>query len=126
MTESGIQILDVRKHVSKLLGELHHGIATLPASLPEGKRDGPLSVYLPDFSIDEEEGPYFSFNCAWAHAFQKPNNEKSKLIVCGKYGLKVAHSFASHFANVNGIEAHNGLGLIVLRLQQLLKLISDV
>ena len=83
-------------------------------------------MHLSDFSIDEEEGPYFFFNRAWELAFQRPNNEKPKLIVHGKYGLKVAHSFASHFANVNGIEIHNGLGLIILQLQQLLKLISDV
>ncbi|KIK74904.1 hypothetical protein PAXRUDRAFT_174357 [Paxillus rubicundulus Ve08.2h10] len=107
-------ITDARKHVSKMLGELRHAIATLLVSLPEGKKDGPLYMHLSDFSVDEEEGPYFSFNRAWELAFQRPKNEKPKLIVHGKYGLKVAHSFASHFANLNGIEAHNDLGLIVI------------
>ena len=59
-------------HVSQLLTRLNTAIVSLPCSLSEGAGDGPISKYLTDLSMDEDEGPYFSSNQAWEHVFQKP------------------------------------------------------
>ena len=68
-------------HVSQLLTRLNTAIVSLPCSLPEGASDGPISKYLIDLSVDEDEGPYFSFNQAWECVFQKPEQERAKLVV---------------------------------------------
>jgi hypothetical protein len=54
-----------RKQLAQSLAELHSIIARLPDSLPEAADDGLLGKHLRGFSIDEEEGPFFSFNRAW-------------------------------------------------------------
>ncbi|KAG0691648.1 hypothetical protein DFH29DRAFT_1010523 [Suillus ampliporus] len=72
--------------LSQSLLSLHNAIAALSPTIPEAKEDGPLTTYLCDFDVNEEEGPFYSFNRSW--------------------------DFASHFDRVPRIKAHSGLTLL--------------
>jgi len=110
----------------ELLNQLKKAVANLPMSIPEGDPSGPIATYLSDFSIDKEEGPFYSFNRAWERAFQQPEDERRKLIVRGKYGLQVAVAFVAYFLQAEGIEEHNAHNLVADRIENLLQLIHDV
>jgi hypothetical protein len=75
------QLAEQRKQLSQSLTDLHSIIAGLPGSLPEAAEDGPISHHLCDFNVDEDEGPFFSFNCAWECVFQCSENEQQKLVM---------------------------------------------
>lgn len=121
-----ITSMTISNSMDQLLLDLQNAITGLPFTLPEGTEDGPLAMHLCDFEVDEEEGPFYSFNRSWERAFQRNNAKKKKLVVHGKYGLQLAHNFMSHFARVPGIEANNGLTLIKARVEALLSLIYEV
>ncbi|KAG1754910.1 uncharacterized protein EDB91DRAFT_1242132 [Suillus paluster] len=107
------QLSEQQKQLAQLLADLHSVIAGLPSSLPEAAEDGPISHHLRDFSIDEDEGPFYSFNRAWERVFQK-------------HGVILAHDFAVHFSALPNIEQHNGLNLMNECIKALIKLLHDV
>ncbi|KAG1801224.1 uncharacterized protein BJ212DRAFT_1305098 [Suillus subaureus] len=51
--------------LSWLFIDLQNVITNLPMTMPEGTEDGPLAMHLCDFKVDEEEGPFYSFNRSW-------------------------------------------------------------
>ncbi|KIJ11362.1 hypothetical protein PAXINDRAFT_15759 [Paxillus involutus ATCC 200175] len=114
------------KLVSQLLDQLKEVANSLPTTLPDGTKDGPIAIHLSNLSVDEEEGPFYSFNRAWELVFQCTDTEKRKLIVRRKYGLKMVHSFTTHFVKLKGIEANGNLVLIAEHLKTLLQLITEV
>ncbi|KAG1781479.1 hypothetical protein EV702DRAFT_1041989 [Suillus placidus] len=64
----------------QLLANLQNAITGLSLTVPEGTEDSPLVTHLCDFDVDEEEGPFYSFNHSWEQAFQHNDDEKKKLI----------------------------------------------
>ncbi|KIJ12670.1 hypothetical protein PAXINDRAFT_14433 [Paxillus involutus ATCC 200175] len=114
------------KLVSQLLDQLKEVANSLPTTLPDGTKDGPIAIHLSNLSVDEEKGPFYSFNWAWELVFQRTDAEKRKLIVRGKYGLKMDHSFTTHFVKLKGIEANGNIVLIAEHLKTLLQLITEV
>lgn len=120
------QLAEQRKQLSQSLTDLHSVIAGLPGSLPEAAEDGLISHHLRDFSVDEDEGPFFSFNRAWERVFQCSENEQQKLVMRGKHGVILAYNFAVHFAALPNIERHDGLNLMNERIKTLIKLLRDV
>jgi hypothetical protein len=122
MTGSG----NLQEELTQLLTALEGYIKCLPTSLPEGSGDGLIATYLCDHSVDDEEGLFFSFNRSWECVFQRNPAEQEKLIVRGKYGLQLVHSFCVYYAQVLGIADNNGLGLMIMHLRVLLTLIKKV
>jgi hypothetical protein len=109
--------------VEELLPKLNALIKKLPTTFPCGSKDGPLAKYLTSLEYDNDS-PYKTFNQSWEHVFQCADNEKKLLVVRGKYGLDLAHTYAYHFAKVAGIEENNGLGLMAQRVKALIELID--
>ncbi|KAG1718247.1 hypothetical protein EDB19DRAFT_961517 [Suillus lakei] len=75
------QLGEQRKQLAQSLADLHSVIAELPGSLLEAAEDGPISRHLHDFSVDEDEGLFYSFNHAWERVFQHSENEQQKLVM---------------------------------------------
>lgn len=113
-----------REQLTQLLTELANHIKQLPASLPEEDEFGPIAIHLSDHSIDEEEGPFYSFNRSWEQVFQQAKPEK--LVVRGKYGLELAHSFCVFYAQTSKIADNGGLDLMIMHVQTLIALIEKV
>ncbi|KAG1857770.1 hypothetical protein F4604DRAFT_1931250 [Suillus subluteus] len=101
-------------------------VAGLPESLPAAAEDDPISHHLRDFSVNEDEGPFYSFNHAWEQVFQCSEDERQKLIMGGKHGIILAHNFAVHFSALLNIEQHDGLNLMNGCIKALIKLLHDV
>ncbi|KAG2139819.1 uncharacterized protein EDB93DRAFT_1162592 [Suillus bovinus] len=120
------QLGEQQKQLAQSLADLHSVIAELPGSLPEAAEDGPIGHHLRDFSVDEDEGPFYSFNRAWERVFQHSENERQKLVMRGRHGVILAHDFAVHFAALPNIEQHDGLVLMNERIKALIKLLHDV
>ena len=120
------QLGEQQKQLAQSLADLHSVIAGLPGSLPEAAEDGPISHHLRDFSVDEDEGPFYSFNRAWERVFQRSENEQQKLVMRGKHGVILAHNFAVQFSALPNIEQHGGLNLMNERIKALIKLLHDV
>ncbi|KAG2110208.1 uncharacterized protein F5147DRAFT_651863 [Suillus discolor] len=120
------QLSEEQKQLAQSLADLQSAITGLPGSLPEAAEDGPISHHLHDLSVDEDEGPFYSFNRAWERVFQCSEEEQQKLVVRGKHGIILAHNFAAHFAALPKIEQHDGLNLMNERIEVLIKLLHDV
>jgi hypothetical protein len=109
--------------VEELLPKLNAPIKKLPTTLPCGSKDGPLAKYFTSLEYDKDS-PYETFNQSWERVFQRADAEKKLLVVRGKYGLDLAHTYAAHFAKVAGIEENNGLGLMAQHVKALIELID--
>ena len=109
--------------VEELLPKLNVLIEKLPTTLPCGSKDGPLAKYFTSLEYDKDS-PYETFNQSWERVFQRADAEKKLLVVRGKYGLDLAHTYAAHFTKVAGIEENNGLGLMAQRVKVLIELID--
>ncbi|KAG2133572.1 uncharacterized protein EDB93DRAFT_1174140 [Suillus bovinus] len=120
------QLGEQQKQLAQSLADLHSVIAELPGSLPEVAEDGPIGHHLRDFSVDEDEGPFYSFNHAWERVFQHSENERQKLVMRGRHGVILTHDFAVHFAALPNIEQHDGLILMNERIKALIKLLHNV
>ena len=105
----------------ELLFKLNTLIKKLPTTLPCGSNDGSLAKYLTSLKYDNDS-PYKTFNPSWECVFQCADAERKLVVVWGKYGLDLAHRYATHFATVAGIENNNGLGLVAQRLKALIEL----
>ncbi|KIK77472.1 hypothetical protein PAXRUDRAFT_166718, partial [Paxillus rubicundulus Ve08.2h10] len=88
MADSNGNISSQQAKLSQLLTELHNTIKSLPSSIPEGSESGPIATQFCSWEIDEEEGPFFSFNRTWERVFQKSEAEQKSLVVRGKFGLQ--------------------------------------
>ena len=101
-------------------------IKNLPILLPCRAKEGPIIKHFSNIEHDISEGPYFTFNNAWEHVFQVSDDEKHQLVVRGKHGLNLVQAYLVHFSKVLGVEANNGLFLIVELLDALIKVIEAV
>jgi hypothetical protein len=119
-------ILSQQKHLQTVLKTLSGYIKNLPTSLPCGAKEGPFVKHFSDLGHDISEGPYFTFNNAWERVFQVSEDEKDWLVIRGKYGLSLAQAYLAHFSTVPGIEASNGLSLMVECVNALIKRIEGV
>ncbi|KAJ7698156.1 hypothetical protein B0H16DRAFT_1837813 [Mycena metata] len=120
------------------LEKLRAAIDGLPPSCHSGRRDGPLAEYLmPKLSSTTEEnpqlvfptssdGPYSTFIKQWERVFQKkptdPSDKLQRPMCRGKHGLILAYSWAAHYATVVGPDERD---LVLMRVQQLLRIITD-
>ena len=116
--------LSSKDQLNQLLPKLNGLVKKLPSVLPCGSKDGLLAKYLTSLEYDKDS-PFETFNTAWERVFQCSDDEKKLLVTRGKYGLDLAHAYAAHFSKVPGIEENNGLGLVVLRIEALIKLIEN-
>jgi hypothetical protein len=116
--------LSSKDQLNQLLPKLSSLVKKLPTTLPCGTKDGPFAKYLTNLEHDKDS-PYETFNVAWERVFQRSDNEKRLLITRGKYGLDLAYTYVAHFLKVPGIEENDGLGLMALRIEALIKLIED-
>ncbi|KAF8127579.1 hypothetical protein EV363DRAFT_462861 [Boletus edulis] len=104
------------QQVNSALAEVLVLIETLPNLLSLGTPEGTIASNFSNFDIDEDEGPYFSVNQAWERTFQKA---QEAAITRGPYGVKLVYDFFAHFLQIPGIEAHGGLDLMLMRVNQL-------
>jgi hypothetical protein len=58
--------------------------------------------------------------------FKSQKMKKDRLVIRGKYGLSLAQAYLAHFSKVPGIEASNGLFLMVECVNALIKRIEAV
>lgn len=93
------------QHLTEGLHDLEVLIDLLPPVIPLGTSDGPFAKYFSDLSINQEEGPYYSFNWAWNHVLQVPNADRVQLITRSEYGINLLFRFFKFFSTALGIEA---------------------
>jgi hypothetical protein len=84
-----------------------------------GSKDGLITKYFSDYTYDDTEGPYFTFNKAWERVFQCADSGKEHLVVQGKYGLELVQAYVVHVSKVPGIEMNDGLHLVAQRVEAL-------
>jgi hypothetical protein len=66
-------------------------------------KDGLIAKYFSDYTYDQSEGPYYTFNKAWEQVFQCADSEKEHLVVGGKYGLELVQAYVMHFLRCRGL-----------------------
>ncbi|KAH9940998.1 hypothetical protein B0H21DRAFT_824659 [Amylocystis lapponica] len=113
---------DQRALLDQRLNKLRLLIRGLPP-LPAGPEDGPIARYFGDFSVDPDEGPYYSVDRAWTRTFQVSDDKKAELICGGALGLPLILRFFEHFASLPDMERYNGLHLLSERIESLSQLI---
>jgi hypothetical protein len=67
-----------QKRLKNLLETLSGLVKTLPTSIPNGQKDGPIAKQFTSKDYDLTEGPYFTFNKAWERVFQVSPDEKEQ------------------------------------------------
>ena len=92
---------------------------------PCGSKDGPFAKYFSDYTYDETEGPYYTFNRTWERVFQSADSGKEHLVVRGKYGLELVQAYVTHFSKAPGIEANDGLHLVAQRVKGLVTFLES-
>lgn len=117
------QELSSKDQLDQLLLKLNTLVKKLPHTLPCGSKEGPLAKFFTNLEYDKDS-PYETFNTAWERVFQRSDDETRLLVTRGKYGLDLAHAYTVAFSKLPGIEANNGLGLVVQRIESLIKLIE--
>ncbi|GBE89869.1 hypothetical protein SCP_1701950 [Sparassis crispa] len=101
-------------------------VSALLPSVPVAPEDGPIAHHFGDFSVDEDEGPYYNVDKAWVHTFQVPEEQLAGLVSRGNYGLQLVYDFFAHFAELLNMEANDGLILLTQRVDTLIALITRV
>jgi hypothetical protein len=124
MTEHG-SIEDQHAKLGILLPQLKEFVHKLPKTLTKGVPDGPLTRFFSNREVNDE-GLYYTFNQAWDHAFQVPEDEQVKDVVCGDFGLALVYSFISYFLKLPRMEEYNGLHVVSEQVTSLISLIQKV
>ena len=112
------------KRLADALSDLRTLVNLLPESVPLGCSDDALAQHFSDYSVEEDEGPYYSVDRAWVRVFQGPEAEQLSKITRGPYGASLVKQFFEHFATIPGIEEHNGLQVLALRVEQFNRLLT--
>jgi hypothetical protein len=126
MSTASSPVQEQKQRVENLLQKLNGLIKKLPTTVPCGSKDGPIAKHFSDYTYDTSEGPFFTFNQSWERVFQCVDSEKQYLVVRGKYGLDLVHTYITHFSKISGIEANNGLDMVAQRVDGLITLIETM
>jgi hypothetical protein len=110
MTERG-SIEDQHARLGILLLQLKELVRKLPKTRTKGRPDGPLTQFFSNMEVNDE-GLYYTFNQAWDHAFQVPEDEQVKHVVHRDFGLALVYSVISYFLKLPRMEEYNGLHVV--------------
>lgn len=108
------------------LGRVHVLIRGLPLSVREAPEDNRIAKYFGALKIDPTEGPYHTLDVAWTRTFQVEPSERLKLIMRGKYGIKLVHDGMVWLSTCDGISANKGLFLMAEKANQLAEWLGTV
>ncbi|KZV67297.1 hypothetical protein PENSPDRAFT_688284 [Peniophora sp. CONT] len=114
------------KRASKLIKQLRSAARTLPATISLRAQEGFLAKTFTNHPSNlDGKGLWYSFNKVWERAFhsQKPEADKTALVLCGKHGLQIVFDFVEFYKDVDGMTETN-LALMCGKLEHLLKIIA--
>lgn len=112
--------------LTELLARLAATVNKLPSTLPKGREDGLLAQHFKEKPVDEDEGPWYSFNHAWERLFHtaKPREEQLKLVTRGPHGLKLCYDFVNAYATNAAMSSSDKI-LMAGKIEHLLDVVAE-